>query len=366
MTLPKNTWDWWVTSFGARLIEEDNSDEAVRLFENRQSERHDAGEPDWLPQAYCETAQWDRYWQIVRELPPRKYKLRTDIARSGVYSLLNAMGSRSSEDMELYLTHLVSAISPHREPLDPQHMFLGLLMRGGTTSPYVDLRDGRHRSPVERLRQVLVQAGSAHEREFLTVGTEDLAALFRPDPEWVDAWDRATRHEYRLDQIANDLRALARHPVIDEIRSHELLRTWARRFAGQVKVLRFEPRDLFERPADLATLMRGDNPELRGPIRRAIAAMADRHGLAEAGDLANTVLPVPVGDLRPEALPDEGPGVRTAIIQMVEYVDRSGVMRQFLDGLWRRYPDVEQLGRVRDTFVAWDDAHIRMFERLTG
>ena len=48
----------------------------------------------------------------------------------------------------------------------------------------------------------------------------------------------------------------------------------------------------------------------------------------------------------------------------MEYVDRSGVMREFLIEARQTWPEAELLQRVADAFGIWDDANSRLLGAL--
>ncbi len=164
-----------------------------------------------------------------------------------------------------------------------------------------------------------------------------------------------------LDELAERART-ARPGSPDDLRSHDVLG----RFAGRIARRRYEA-DVLLRPIrpDALTALRGDNPELRPAIRKVLHDVApDDAWLKSLGELATALLPIPVADLRPDALPllSES-GARSAFVTLVEYVDRSRVMSCFLSGARQRHPDPRLDALVRG-FDRWDDAHRTLLEGL--
>src|SRR5271165_4425643 len=78
------------------------------------------------------------------------------------------------------------------------------------------------------------------------------------------------------------------------------------------------------------------------------------------GAIAQQLLPVPAADLSPAELPARGGDtVRRPLIQLVEYVDRSGVMAGFLAEAAAAWPQSEPIRTVSAAFSAWDAAYGR-------
>ncbi|NUT95147.1 MAG: hypothetical protein HOY78_24300, partial [Saccharothrix sp.] len=143
------------------------------------------------------------------------------------------------------------------------------------------------------------------------------------------------------------------------VRSDELLGEWSARFARTWPRVVVSP----EGVGDLAHVLRGDNPELRPAVRLAAGAVADRLGVRVVAEVAGSVVPVPPRDFHPSAL--SGAVERSVVVQVVEYVDRSGVLGPFLRGLHARYPESGLVRDVLEAFEAWDRAHEVLLSRLS-
>jgi hypothetical protein len=364
--LPDDLWTPWIERHGAGLVNESKPRRALRFVTERFERDQRVREPAWLAQAYCDAAQWSDYWTWVR----RGYLLdegdRSHLLGSGRYAFLNALGSEDPQAFERYDHHLTEMYRSWRghTRADPAHaserLFLTLLrgMPMGPSDAYWSARSGKvppniDHYPVDQLRRLVAWLELSPRREPFTMTRT--AGLFRPDPEWIDAWTRLTS----TDQTGFGDELLARRR-----RSDEVLGEWSSRFA------RHWPRTLLpsEGPArtqDLVRVLRGDNPELRPAVRMAVGAIAEQHGLEELAAIAAGLLPVPVTDLRPDAVRHVAfAQSEKMIVQFVEYVDRSGVMRAFLGALRDRYPDIELIGRVTNVFLAWDDAYNRLLRSL--
>lgn len=355
--LPDKIWKRWIERHGDRLVSTGESRRALRFVTDRLRVSQTIPEPSWLTHAYCDAARWSEYWQQVELDRLRPEEGRSEFLRSGRYAFLNALGSEDPRALDHYDSHLDRQISSWQERKDTargpdsERLFLGLLRRSGAhlhgLSP-VQLALTEDHYPVDQLRNLLVwMALSSSHGPLVLVQT---AGLFRPDPDWIDAWDRAT-HTERLG-FSDELTA-------GELRSDEVLGEWSSRFGRYQPAVTLAP----EEPSDLVRVLRGDNPELRPAIHLAVEAVARRHGMAELAEIATGLLPVPVTDLRPDSVRHAKVSEKL-VFQLVEYVDRSGVMRAFLDAAQDRYPEIEVVGRVANVFSAWDDACHRLLERV--
>jgi len=113
--------------------------------------------------------------------------------------------------------------------------------------------------------------------------------------------------------------------------------------------------------------IRGDNPELRPAIRLALWEICKRRGgLRRLAEIATPLLPVPPVDLHPQVVAALSSSERRpALVRLVEYVDRSGAMRAFLDQAQAEFGTSRHLARVTAGFRVWDDTHNRMLENLS-
>jgi hypothetical protein len=385
--LPVAAWNRWIEGRGATLVAEDQGAIALGLLAARLSRQAVAEEPAWLAQACSDTARWDDYWKMVPDLDRGTSRAVQDERRSGRYALLNALFSAQNRpNMVRYdrcLTGFLDRISVGT-PLDVpafERLFLALLCNLGVpASPRFEpsgnvLDQGQDLSrrlllgadkgselgpyPIDQPRRALVWAGTPEASG--TFRLRRLAGLFRPNPAWITAFsqligDDSSPIEHYVRTLV-DARGTASHDVLGE---------WAARFArpwgDQVLVRRDRLRD----HPELISVFRGDNPEMRPAIRLALAeACSGRGGLRRLAGIAQQMLPIPVVDLNPGQVPLVGSSeARKTLVQLVEYVDRSGVMGEFLAAVRTEWPDHELLHRVGDAFGVWDGAHTRMLDKL--
>jgi hypothetical protein len=214
---------------------------------------------------------------------------------------------------------------------------------------------------------------------------ERIAGLLRPDPVWVQAFAELTgvsRGSFvlylsRLDrarELAAELTTSGRtrHGLLSmarrtaEVDSHALLGETSLTFTRSAgDVIQLEYGELQRRDPGLVWVLRGDNPELRPAIRAALAETRSDDWILRCSRLAWDLLPVPVADLHPLAMPDVGSSeVRSALVRMVEYVDRSGVMGPFLAACATELPRSRRLDEVVRAFEIWDAAHRLTLEAL--
>lgn len=127
-------------------------------------------------------------------------------------------------------------------------------------------------------------------------------------------------------------------------RSDVLLNNGARWFAANWRssaLLQIER--LARHPEAMMKVVRGDNPELHPAIRLTLEEVGERHGYFELVVFASNLLPIPAAEL---LLDNFGDNRRKQLVQLVKYVDRSGVMRPFLETVRAEYPDVELFTRT--------------------
>ncbi|XVV07482.1 AAA family ATPase [Actinosynnema sp. CA-248983] len=336
LDLPAEVWHRWLATHGTHLLADGLSEQAFRLFEDRLRLRGDATEPDWLARAYCDAARWRQYWPTVARVRGERHVDR--------YALINALASHDPDALAEY-DRRVAALRGARLDrfLTSGGRFL-LLLRGRGLGHRKASRD-KDLYPVDELRRALVRV-AAGTPSTLT----GLSGLFRPDPAWLRDWRRLVG--------GPDLAAeLPSAPW--SVRSDELLGEWSARFARTWPRPVITPSRL---TPGLVHVLRGDNPELRPAVRLAAGVVADVLGVRVVGEVAGEVLPIPTADFHPDALSDAVE--HAAIVQLVEYVDRSGVLRPFLAGLHARYPGSGLVRDVCEAFEAWDDGHANLLSRL--
>ena len=117
----------------------------------------------------------------------------------------------------------------------------------------------------------------------------------------------------------------------------------------------------------LTDVLRGDNPELRPAVTRALVDAVGDGSAYDLAELAQSVLPIPVSGLLPRALAHAGdPRLASTLSQLVHIVDRSGVLVSFLTTAADRLPHAEPLQRAARAVSTWDDAQRGLFDLLAA
>jgi hypothetical protein len=397
--LPDPLWSRWIAQRGAALVADDRSEIALERFSAQLPERRVVSEPAWLAQACSSAGCWSSYWPLTRRLDRDASPPVPDDQRSDRYALLNALCSTDSDALAAYDRHLGSYLDGYRpgigRPAEPaiERLFAVLLraasapqgaaaFTAGREALARTLLDGMSQDPsddshtdtypVDQLRRALTWLAVPDGPPVFTV--QHLTGMFRPDPEWLAdfaalAGERPRAFERYLgrlrDMVGATRRAIAGTAAGSGVPSaHDVLGKWASEFA-RVWRNRLELRRDEIRP-DTIRVLRGDNPELRPAIRLALTSvLTSDDRLPQLAAIARDVLPIPVGDLQPHTVPaGSAPEARSTVIQMVEYVDRAGVMREFLLRAGELAPDADLLHRVTAAYGTWDGAQRRLLAAL--
>jgi hypothetical protein len=383
-SLPGPVWELWIAQRGATLVDAGEPAAALELFDMRPAN----AQPKWLARACSDAGQWDRYWRILRGLSagwPADECLSSDR-----YALLNALLSPELRDLDDYRSTLARYFrdlldrSGGTASCDAERMFCALLCELGVpagqrgTRPRIStavllgpeapirLATGQgavDRFPVDQLRRLLTWMATPSGDPGFVVA--DVASFSRPDPQWMRdfaAFTGISGHDGLDSYLARVDRATP------GMTSDQALGEWAIGYEralrrSEIRLSRPEVREA----AALIHVLRGDNPELRPAIQLALAGPAAAGtGLRELAEIAERVVPVPAADLRPSALTTGTRSDVRTLIQLVEYVDRSGVMRDFLTEARRAWPQAELLHRVADAFGTWDDTNNRLLDALAN
>ncbi|WP_030325090.1 AAA family ATPase [Streptomyces flavochromogenes] len=370
--LPDGFWAHHVEVAGASFVELGEPEAAVGLLLHRPWPS-EARRPEWVAQAFCDSARWDEFAEQARA---------SDLRPSDRHEFVNLIVSED-EPARQRLLHPRSPGGGDQadELLGNFFLALGQVATGRAVADVrTPVRPGRPDRktaisagfPVDQLRQyaVCVLTGARLPWNEGAALFRDVAGLLVPDPGVMRAFgyltlDRAfTDVAQELDELAERARA-ARPGAPGDLRSHDVLGG----FAGRIARRGFEA-DALRRPIrpDALTALRGDNPELRPAIRKVLHEVAPGDDwLKSLGELATGLLPIPVADLRPDDLPFlSESGARSAFVTLVEYVDRSRVMSRFLSGARERHPDPWRLDGLIRAFDRWDDAHRTLLEGLTA
>lgn len=364
--LPDGLWVRHVEVTGSSFVELGEPEAALDLFLDRPWPSA-AMRPGWVARAFCDSARWDDFAEQARasRLPP-----------SGRHEFVNLIVSNDEPARQRLL---------HSKTLGDADQTAGMLstflialgrVAVGRAASKVKRPSGLARKapytgfPVDQLRQYAVHllTGAKLPWPGSIPLFPDLAGLLVPDPEVMRAFglltfDRAFADvAWQLEGLAERARTSAPGDY-EGIRSHDILGD----FAGRIARRKFEA-GAPDGPIlpDALSALRGDNPELRPAIRNVLHnAAPDDKWLKTLGDVATAVLPIPVADLRPDALPLlSDSGARTAFVTLVEYVDRSRVMRSFLSGAQAQHPEPRYLDALIRAFERWDDAHWTLLEEL--
>lgn len=399
LTLPGLAWQQWIADRGSALLNNGEAAAALSLWESRQANQPVRTEPPWLARAYCDTARWGGYWPAVRRFGLSAPHTELGLLRSGRYPALDALLSAEPGDLRAYVDVLMRYFSVadaggHPPSAVFERLFLDLFFsfgvpesglsvtsgmrwiapqlagtllagteRRGLDQPLVDLY------PVDQLRRVLVWIAAPAGTESFVI--ERVATVCHPDPRWMrdfarfagverDDVDAYIQHREELAQAAASSRQRG-------LRTDELLGEWsasyARALGGDPVRLR---RSGLREAAEWIHVLRGDNPELRPAILRALVDTAARRGgLRELGEIAQRLVPVPAMDLSQADLPARGGEAgRRPLIQLVEYVDRSGVMAEFLTEAEAAWPESEPIREVVAAFRGWDSAYRQLLDEL--
>ncbi len=380
--LPDPVWQLWIEQRGRALVDNGEPTAALDLLDTRPS----SVRPTWLAQACSDAGQWGRYWRIARGLSG--HGQADTFSFSGRYALLDALLSEDRDDLIYYQAALSRYFSERPEadaaaPGEAERLFCSLLCYLGIPAgqpttplppavyravhasiPAVSDQDVVDHFPVDQLRRMTTWIASpSGDPDFVI---ENAASFCRPDPRWMRDFAVLAGIRDRGD-LGSYLARLGRSvgegtPVIS---THELLGEWS---IGYARALGHSPIELrrsqVRESADLIHVLRGDNPELRPAIQLALAGPAAGVGIRDLAFIALRLVPVRAADLRPQAFTGGPGGDRRTLIQLVEYVDRSGVMREFLTEARRAWPEAELLQRVADAFGIWDDANNRLLDAL--
>ncbi|MEU4061120.1 ATP-binding protein [Streptomyces wedmorensis] len=366
--LPDGLWAHHVEVTGASFVSLGEPEAAVDLVLHRPWPS-EATRPGWVAQAFCDSARWDDFAEQA---------LASDLRPSHRHEFVNLIVSDDERARQrlLHPTSPGGAADQATEMLRTFLIALGQVAIGRAepevrrpSRPYGKIAPSTG-FPVDQLRQyaVRVLTGVGLPRHEGVAIFPDVAGLLVPDPVVMRAFALLT-HDPAFEDVARELDELAARARAagpgdrDAPRTHDVLGE----FAGRVARQRFEaaaPDGPI--PFDALTALRGDNPELRPAIRTVLHAVApDDEWLKSLGELATGLLPIPVADLRPDALPlVSDTNARTAFVSLVEYVDRSRVMCGFLSGARERHPDPRSLDALTRAFDRWDDAHRTLLEGL--
>lgn len=365
--LPDGLWARHVDVTGSSFVALGEPEAAVDLL-LRRPWPSEARRPGWVAQAFCDSARWNDFAGQAR---------LSELRPSGRHEFVNLIVSDDVPARQ----RLLDPTSPGDSDQGAEMLAAFFVALGqaavGRAAPDVrppsrpDRKAARSAGfPVDQLRQYVVHRLSGARLPWRgDTLFPDVAGLLVPDPVVMRAFglltlDRAfTDVATELDELAQRARA-ARPGDRDAPRSHDVLGDFAGRVAGR----RFESRVLDGPiPPEALTALRGDNPELRPAIRNVLHAVApDDEWLKSLGGLATALLPIPVVDLRPDALPlVSDSGARTGFVSLVEYVDRSRLMGDFLRAATELCPD-PRLAALGRAFARWDDAHRALLEGSAG
>lgn len=367
--LPERHWRTYVEREGASWLHQDPAAAAdlVLLREDLAAEL----DPPWLAQACWDSGRWGAYWR------PTGPDVRMDGTRYGFLdALVSGAGPALARWEDAARRRIAEPASWEDAGADPAFF---LLLAGGPAAVLQGRLPPTRRNPdqptADQLRSLVARTVWGGDSEDLPrVG--NTAGLFVPDPVelgWVvESVSSAERVAEMVDEL-RELGARAREATPgrddDGLRTYDLLNSRAHRFAKTLdtEVALRRPGDGSPWPSEAESrVLRGDNPEWRTVVRNELVRNApDDQWLRTLGEIATAMLPVPAVDLRPQLQPLlSEPTSRTALVTLVEYVDRSRRLGPFLADVSARHPSSAGLRRLGAAFQTWDQAHWRLFAAL--
>ncbi|MEU0563214.1 AAA family ATPase [Dactylosporangium sp. NPDC006015] len=346
LTLPDGIWWEWVKHKGDDLVREEAPAEALDLLHAGWAAGRERREPPWLAQAYCDTLRWGEY-RPGPEFRTSRYAMLDALLAGRSTALLEArLPDRSGVDQ--LFPDLLLTVESGEPPARWAARRRPLLQRFATEKP------GGELFPVDQLRRALILLAVGDGRPVRI--EPNPGTIFRPDPTWIDAITRLADPPLRPAPF-----------VIDEtLRSDDVLETWASQFSRAAGASITLSRDALRFEPTLVDALRGDNPELRPAVCKALEAVVEQAGMAVLGRCAELALQVPVADLQPDVLAAADPSaIRRTIKTLVVYVDRSGVLLPFLELLRAHLPNYPVLGRIITAVHRWEVLHRRLLDALT-
>lgn len=377
--LPPDLWSSHVASQGRALVDNEDPESAIALFDMRPWPRT-SSRPNWLGQAYCDSARWDDYaFNAFTEGPrgpaPSHGAFWTGPATR--HEFVNVIVCSSGEARQEVLHP-----APDHESADfPPYVraFLLALGRSATGHSARKIKQPAPTEyaksvalPVDQLRQYIVHllTGAPLPWNGRPPVFPDMSGLLVPDPDVMRSFSSLTGDDAFL-RVAQQLEDLVRRTRTRGRRgsaavlSHDVFGS----VAATISKERFEANS-FPIPlnADAGRALRGDNPELRPAIRRVLHAVApDEQWLKTLGDIATPLLAIPPANLRPDELPlMSDSGTVSAFITLIEYVDRSRVTPHFLRQARDALPDGSVLDSLVRAFDRWDAAHDKLLDELSS
>ncbi|SDT50434.1 S1 family peptidase [Actinoplanes derwentensis] len=358
--LPQRAWETWAQRHGRELVDSGRARPALRLFEERALRT----EPEWLAQAFCESARWQDHSAVLRGYESSPGKRRW----AGRYAVVNAVitgGDAAVACLRWLSRHIATldVIAGSQDEIVERLFYSRLLAeRAGQPWPHRSLAERllvsrpdaapatADQFPVDQLRRALTWAAAGAPGAGRTL--RQVTGLYRPEPQWLDD----------MSALAGVRRDRGTGPEV--LRSDEILGDQARRFAtGLGDAVPLIAATVY-RPHVLR-LLRGDNPELLPAVRLALSSRPGGPDLANLATIAGSVLPWTPADLEPGRMPVVGaPETDAVLARLVDYVDCSGRTGRFLAAVFRHDNGSPLIETVHRAFVIWDDVHRRMLDGL--
>jgi hypothetical protein len=361
--LPHRAWARWGQLRGRELVDSGRSPSALRLYTGRSLNT----EPEWLAQAFCDSARWHDYQEALHGYASSPGR-RQWAGRHAVINAVIAGGEAAAACLRWVSRHIqtMEVLAGSQEDIVERLFYTRLLAqrisepwrhRGLAerllVPPAPGMRPSTGQFPVDQLRRALTWAAAGGPGGVMTL--REVAGLYCPDPQWRD-------DVYGLTGACRPVSGVVPAPL----RTDEILGDQAGRFAAELgDSIPLSTATVF-RPHVLK-LLRGDNPELRPAVRLALSSLSGGPDLAALAALARPLLPSIPADLEPGRMPGAGaPETPVVLATLVDYVDRSGQLGRFLAAVFQRHSEAPLVGAVHRAFVSWDDTHRRLLETLAG